>query len=83
MYSTACKATHGFIILLRRLVRLVGDPALHAAPVKECVHYHRIEAAETGTAQVPRSCNGSVRAACLRLPSLGVFYRAPLAIDPL
>jgi hypothetical protein len=58
--------------LLLRLVRLVGEPALHTqaglwAAVKECSHCIVWKAAETGTAQVPRSCIGSVKAACLRL----------------
>jgi hypothetical protein len=48
MHSTACQAIHGFIILLLRLDRLVGDPALHAqaglgAAEKKCSHCHRIE----------------------------------------
>ena len=43
MHPTACKAIHGFIILLLRPGRLIGDPALHTlaglgAAVKECDH---------------------------------------------
>jgi len=45
MHPTAGKAIHGFIILLPRLARLIGDPALHAqaglgAAVKKCVWAH-------------------------------------------
>ena len=43
MHAAARKALHGLIALLFRLVRVVGDPALHAqaglgAAVKKCSH---------------------------------------------
>ena len=43
MYSAACDAIHGLIILLVRPVWIVGYPALHTqaglgAAVKECCH---------------------------------------------
>ena len=43
MHAAARKTRHGLIALLLRLVRLVGDPALHTqaglgAAVKECSH---------------------------------------------
>ena len=43
MHAAARKTGHGLIALLLRLVRLVGDPALHTqaglrAAVKECSH---------------------------------------------
>src|SRR5215471_12360384 len=64
MHTAARKTSQGLIALLLRLVRLVGEPALHTqaglwAAVKECSHCIVWKAAETGTAQVPRSCIGS------------------------
>jgi hypothetical protein len=75
MHAAACETGDSLITLIVRLLRVIGYPALYAqaglgAAVKECDHGLIMESGRDRIVQVPRSCDGSVRAA------------HPLAISP-